>query len=881
MPPARRHSKPVSSGRYLVLRHRRHRLNALRGIQTQASRFSLQVGEQKLSSSYVPGLRAGTYQVSVDQTVKANTTTPEKTLPTQTQVFNVLAPQFALAADCIYSTFPAAGASAPVTCLPHVVLNDPLLPWERVADELSQRKPPADDIPNRVPWLACLTFQVDELRLSEDQLNGEHSLFARMPKPEKPRVQSATMAVDLDVANLRQFDPDQTVFPTHRIEGVTETRASVILVRPDIFTPLVTTFDRHGQPQPQTKCDVSRYRFLAHVRHIHTDGMAHAGAEEESHERSFGIVVSHRTGPPSGNKPTMLVSHLVSIESVYKMDFPLDPNKVVGLPSLFSWTHMCLPPQMMDIPGSMSNLAETRTMLQPALVSLPPKDAVDEDPSYRLVHQRLQDGYSLVRWRTQTGDETIALTRGPLVPSMVDNKLHGRQSNSGQSLQILDRKLGIMDISYSTAWNLGRALAMADATFTAALCRVRKAILQEGTDQTRIQVLKATGVPFKDKRELIRGLKSLTEGLAHMSLAEDLPREHRWQRPPERIPVHSLDSTLVDAVYQDELNRAAYKLASGYRESQDEVEKADEGVFPAPYDEHNIPYSADWTVVLRFVLDLRFLIPVPFHYLVPDMSYLPQESLRFFHIDENWVHALVDGALSLGNHVDREKDRAREAIHNALLRYHVLPHAELDEAPPVPMYGFLLRSNLVTQFPDLRVTVKSTMPSTSAISSDCLLARHEVVDPGIMLGLLTQAPDSSYNLIFTQPPHQQCFTLAKTLTGSTISIPYKKMYSEEGHDSDDDRGHPLTTETWTRVTDPPPAGSPLDDRGVVYLWGSKPELEDIRMLHVENLARNVYDALKSKLPYTETKPTAAMMGIQLNDPCWQLEITPPPPPPSS
>jgi len=81
------------------------------------------------------------------------------------------------------------------------------------------------------------------------------------------------------------------------------------------------------------------------------------------------------------------------------------------------------------------------------------------------VAERLNNGHTLVRYRLNTGDETVAFTRGPCIPhpwGPVDAYLDS-MVNYSTSLQILDQEVGsIMDISYSSAWELGRSLAFAD-----------------------------------------------------------------------------------------------------------------------------------------------------------------------------------------------------------------------------------------------------------------------------------------------------------------------------------------------------------------------------------------------------------------------------------
>lgn len=54
--------------------------------------------------------------------------------------------------------------------------------------------------------------------------------------------------------------------------------------------------------------------------------------------------------------------------------------------------------------------------------------------------------------------------------------------------------------------------------------------------------------------------------------------------------------------------------------------------------------------LVDWLIKLKLLVGVPYNYLVPDQAYLPPESIRFFHLDPNWIDALVDGALSIGRH---------------------------------------------------------------------------------------------------------------------------------------------------------------------------------------------------------------------------------------
>lgn len=112
----------------------------------------------------------------------------------------------------------------------------------------------------------------------------------------------------------------------------------------------------------------------------------------------------------------------------------------------------------------------------------------------------------------------------------------------------------------------------------------------------------------------------------------------------------------------------------------------------------HLPFAPDYSIapdfpeqVTRWFDELLRLKHVPFHYLVPREEMLPANSLRFFHVDINWLECLLDGAFSVGRvtPADFSQDvKARDAGH----------------VPETPTYsGFLLRSPVVTGWPHLGV----------------------------------------------------------------------------------------------------------------------------------------------------------------------------------
>jgi hypothetical protein len=101
-------------------------------------------GKMKLYSFYEPSLVGGDYWIDSFQSISvtdADNNTQSKDVINykstddskvrQMQKFEVVAPQFSIPPDHITTHYPPDGHQDEGRVLPHVVLNDPHLPWER------------------------------------------------------------------------------------------------------------------------------------------------------------------------------------------------------------------------------------------------------------------------------------------------------------------------------------------------------------------------------------------------------------------------------------------------------------------------------------------------------------------------------------------------------------------------------------------------------------------------------------------------------------------------------------------------------------------------------------------------------------------------------
>jgi len=191
---------------------------------------------------------------------------------------------------------------------------------------------------------------------------------------------------------------------------------------------------------------------------------------------------------------------------------------------------------------------------------------------------------------------------------------------------------------------------------------------------------------------------------------------------------------------------------------------------------------------LAFLAHLRLLVGVPFGYLVPDPQMLPDESIRFFHLDRSWTDRLVDGALAVG------KIGTREQAHHQTAAPDIQAH--LDEVEPnvrpvqrglasiedpaatagqdagQPITGMLLRSALVSGWPHMDV-------AAYAKGVKLTLLRLERLAPAVLIALWAGIPD---RVQLEEPHHGVQF--GGSTTGGQLGVLRRRPDGHISPDSD-------------------------------------------------------------------------------------------------
>lgn len=611
-----------------------------------------------LYDNFIPGIKDGTYRLVLQQSVEY--TDPDAGRRAhhyvQDRRFVVQGPRFHLPAADIHAVFPPeAGVGDYEHLLPTIVLRKRALPWERTMD--------GSDV--RVPWLALLVLGQQEIEQA---------------------LRDTVTPADLIVPDhrLQRTGSGITLLPELQDERDGGDRSTKVRV---LDLPL-TTF--------RSICpSLHDLRFLAHVRcvdpsdkvplHMHADG-------------DFAVVVANRFPQPGAN-----LACLVSLEGWHSL-LAEDPAGGRQVPYEADRVRLVLLTSWAFVSGEgASTFGDLTEGLDLDLLQAVAAAGAIEDPA---VGGALEQGYVPVAYHPRRSTPTIAWYRGPFVPHRAPPlpKEVGLFHRSDAAM-IFDPDTGLMDISYASAWELGRLLALENPTVS----RDLRAFVNGEHDAFDVAAEVAQFLEMHRsavKRYLQRERADLMNRLLGAGLSEVETEE------------------LLDALQGDSpaltRQRSAELLAGLKAEG---LSKRDTALLQAALpqvgaQERRLEVADE---LLHWLGRLVLLYPVPFAYLVAHGRLLPAESLRFFYVDDNWVEALVDGALSVAFDCSRDHHvlhpTSRNKLHRALskLVYHYRRHLQglvdlsdpAEGAPDTYMdevkSGVLLRSSLVSGWPGLEV----------------------------------------------------------------------------------------------------------------------------------------------------------------------------------
>lgn len=244
----------------------------------------------------------------------------------------------------------------------------------------------------------------------------------------------------------------------------------------------------------------------------------------------------------------------------------------------------------------------------------------------------LERGYVPMNHYLRDGGKTVSWYHGPLRPWNIEVSSEPYRWFSDSGL-IYDPKLEMFDVSISAAFQLGRMLALQNGAFSSSLVQFREQGKRKAARYRNQNVLlralqKTSAIPEHNETKAWKGIENPQPGLEE--------------------PLRSLAAQVLlgenrqDTLADHDITRRAGSLASSLSSADNIV------FFPCTGSpDEEIPSE-----IIQPLAEWSLLYGIPYRYLVPHKNMLPPESIRFFHIDHNWLTAMLDGAMSLGRFFD-------------------------------------------------------------------------------------------------------------------------------------------------------------------------------------------------------------------------------------
>ncbi len=375
-----------------------------------------------------PALDAGEYVMSADM----NVTLPSegkgvqdvKTIHTA-QEFSVKGTRFELNPENIDSVFPPANQNGSYgNCLPHIIIHSKTFAWERDLDANKTMRLEAGAAPVDIaPWVAILSFTKEEA--PEIVKNTAKAIIS----PEAGIV-TGKIVLDTEVGE-NEATPCLTIdIPSELFCAIAPSEAEL--------------------------------KFLAHSRHVDTENKD----ATTSQDGYYSIVIGNRF-PLAGTPGVTNIAHLVSFEGLGEHlpggPSPItDTNVKVRLISLTNWEYTVVE-EPFDFKKMVENLSPAKQLGVP----------VSDGEPQQEVKQAFQMGYTALNHNLRTGEKTVSWYRGPFVPlSLDDEKMDCFPC--ADALLRYNPDTGMFDLSYSSAWQIGRLLALQNKSFATSLYQWRR-----------------------------------------------------------------------------------------------------------------------------------------------------------------------------------------------------------------------------------------------------------------------------------------------------------------------------------------------------------------------------------------------------------------------
>ncbi len=406
-------------------------------------------GDIQFFDSIQPPLKTDEYSLEATQTVTNVVDDGDNPSYTAPRKLTIDGPRFTLKPSVIHSIWPPANQTGNYSnFLPNIVFKDFSLPWSRAID------------PNQVtaeedtPWMGLLTLHQAEY------------------KGDTPK-----MGVPQTVTTAQLVNPSGKILGPDLGDGFTGTDEKVTGVDIDvsIFQAIAPTLDE--------------LKYLSHSRAVNTDGKVILGMDEDG---CFSLCLANRLPAVGQDNLTLMVSFEGHQNHLNGSTIIGDYDKI-RLVHLGSWEFTTT-----DFDKEFLNMMEALCDKGNGGVKLIQIEATDATQQNETAKEALDIGYVGLQNTMRVGENATSWYRGPLVPAPTKRETKASAGNGNYGPYIYsdhaiqyDPDTGIFNHAYSGAWQIGRLLALSDASFAKGIFNWRSDYLRSIVNEAKQKVTKS------------------------------------------------------------------------------------------------------------------------------------------------------------------------------------------------------------------------------------------------------------------------------------------------------------------------------------------------------------------------------------------------------
>lgn len=446
----------------------------------------------------LPGLKDGQYRLKVSQNMQHEGKALFDEPLSAEYNLAVLGDRFSLSnpANTLYSVFPAANASGRYDAvLPSVVFTKTSLPWTRTplnnkAEDLINKdaEPTDKDVPT---WLTILLLDEKDLAAY-----SEHYPDFQL----QPQIQTVG---DLFPATMLPASTLHDHYSYFECAANTDQPATDFLDPGQQLTDRVETIDIPVPLFRSIAPSVEDLKYMAHIRKVSLvnkatmPGISDVGEPEGS----FSIVFGNRL--PTGKRQSW--AYLVSLENMEDFlpssSLIAHQEKMIRLAVLKSWTFYSTGDNasFVDKLKHLNGAKTTESIVNDSLQLITTLRLPISPRSIPAVKDALSMGYVPLNHHLRSGKEkkdigwqgekTVSWYRSPLCPySITAARIHPPLVSADQAM-IYDPTTGMFDVSYASAWTLGRLMALQDKNFSTKLYNWKRQLnhkMQNDTERNHL-----------------------------------------------------------------------------------------------------------------------------------------------------------------------------------------------------------------------------------------------------------------------------------------------------------------------------------------------------------------------------------------------------------